>query len=206
MPFTALFIDVGEVLLSNGWGRDSRQRAAEKFSLNFQEMDERHHLTFDSYEAGRITLDEYLNRVVFYEKRHFSPQDFRSFMFSESSSNPEMIELIKALKARYKLKIVAVNNEGRELNEYRIKRFKLAEFVDLFISSCFVHVRKPDEKIYRTALDIAQVAPENVINIDDRLLFVEVAESLGIRGIHHTGHDATLAALAKLGLKLQEAA
>jgi putative hydrolase of the HAD superfamily len=206
MPFTALFVDVGEVLLTNGWARDSRQRAAEKFSLDFQEMDERHHLTFDSYEAGRITLDQYLERVVFYEKRHFSPQDFRAFMFSQSSSYPEMIELVRALKARYKLKVVAINNEGRELNEYRIKRFKLSSFVDLFISSCFVHVRKPDEKIYRTALDVAQVAPEEVINIDDRQLFVEVAQSLGIHGILHTGHDATLAALAKLGLTLQQAA
>jgi putative hydrolase of the HAD superfamily len=206
MPCTALFVDVGEVLLTNGWGRDSRKLAAEKFNLDFQVMDERHHLTFDSYEAGHITLEQYLNRVVFHEKRHFKPEDFRSFMYTQSSSYPEMIELVKALKARYKLKIVVINNEGRELNEYRIKRFKLAEFVDLFVSSCYVHVRKPDEKIYRTALDIAQVAPENAINIDDRPLFVEVAQSLGIQGVLHTGHDATLAALAKLGLTLDEAA
>jgi len=204
MPITTLFIDLGGVLLTNGWDRRSRDLAAQHFNLDRKEMDERHHLTFDTYEAGKLTLDQYLNRVVFYEKRSFSEQEFREFMFGQSKAFPDMIDLVRTLKAQHKLKIAVVNNEGRELNERRIQNFKLNSFVDFFISSCIVHVRKPDEDIYRIALDIAHVPPEQVAYIDDRLMFVQVAETLGIRGIHHTDYASTLTKLATLGLNLEE--
>lgn len=204
MPITALFIDLGGVLLTNGWDRKSRELAAKTFGLDYKEMDDRHHLTFDTYEAGKLTLDQYLSRVVFYEKRSFTEGEFRDFMFAQSKAFPEMIDLVRALKARYGLKIAVVNNEGRELNEHRIRSFKLAGIVDFFISSCFVRVRKPDEDIYRIALDIAQVPPGQVAYLDDRLMFVQVAETLGIRGIHHTAYDSTCAKLASLGLNLEE--
>ena len=159
MPITTLFLDLGGVLLTNGWDRTARELAAETFQLDRKEMDERHHLTFDTYEAGKLTLEQYLSRVVFYEKRDFTEQQFRDFMFAQSKPFPEMIELVRTLKAEYKLKIAVVNNEGRELNQRRIENFKLNSFVDFFVSSCFVHVRKPDQDIYRIALDIAQVPP-----------------------------------------------
>jgi putative hydrolase of the HAD superfamily len=203
MPITSLFIDLGGVLLTNGWDRHSRELAAQTFHLDRAEMNERHHLTFDTYEVGKLTLDQYLTRVVFYEKRGFTPEEFREFMFAQSKAFPEMVELIRTLKARNNLKIAVVNNEGRELNESRIRNFQLGEFVDFFISSCFVHVRKPDEDIYRIALDIAQVPPDQVAYLDDRLMFVQIAETLGIRGIHHTDYDSTCAKLAELGLKLK---
>lgn len=203
MPITTLFLDLGGVLLTNGWDRQSRELAAKTFNLDRKEMDERHHLTFDTYEAGKLTLDQYLSRVIFYEKRNFTRDDFREFMFGQSKSFPEMISLIRELKHQYKLKIAVVNNEGRELNERRIQSFRLTEFVDFFISSCIVHVRKPDEDIYRIALDIAHVAPEHVAYLDDRLMFVQIAESLGIRGIHHTNYASTCARLAALGLTAQ---
>ena len=202
MPITALFLDVGGVLLTNGWDRDSRELAAQTFGLDRKEMDERHRLTFDTYEAGKLTLEQYLSRVVFYHERSFTQQEFRNFMFAQSKSFPEMIELVRTLKARYKLKVAVVSNEGRELNQHRIQSFQLPSFVDFFISSCFVHLRKPDEDIYRMALDIAQVPPGEVACLDDRLLFVQVAETLGIRGIHPTGYASTVERLAELGLAL----
>ncbi len=123
-------------------------------------------------------------------------------MFDQTSPFPEMIELICHLKTRYGLKVAVVNNEGRELNEHRIKTFGLGTFVDFFISSCFVHFRKPDADMFRIALDIAQVAPEHVVYIEDRPMFVEVARNLGIRGIVHTGYETTKQELAKWGLSL----
>lgn len=204
MAITTLFLDLGGVLLTNGWDRKSRELAAETFQLDRKEMDERHHLTFDTYEVGKLTLEQYLSRVVFYEKRNFTEQEFRDFMFAQSKSFPEMLDLIRTLKAQYKLKIAVVNNEGRELNQHRIENFKLNSFVDFFISSCFVHVRKPDEDIYRIALDIAHVPPEQVAYLDDRLMFVQVAQSLGIRAVHHKDHASTTAKLASMGLQLEE--
>jgi putative hydrolase of the HAD superfamily len=202
MAITALFLDLGGVLLSNGWDRHSRELAAQRFELDRKEMDERHHLTFDTYEQGKITLGQYLSRVIFYEKRSFTELEFRDFMYAQSKAYPEMVELVRSLKAEYGLKIAVVNNEGRELNEHRIQTFKLSEFVDFFVSSCFVHVRKPDEDIYRSALDIAQVPAAEVAYLDDRMMFVQVAEELGIRGVHHTDYESTREKLAGLGLKV----
>jgi putative hydrolase of the HAD superfamily len=199
---TTLFLDIGGVLLTNGWDRSTRRRAAETFHLDYDEMDERHHLTFDTYEEGKLTLEEYLNRVVFYEERSFTVDDFRKYMFSQTTPFPEMIELVCGLKARYGLKIAVVSNEGRELTGYRIQTFGLGLFVDFFITSCFVHFRKPDADMYRIALDIAQVEPKQVVYIEDRAMFVEVAQTLGIRGIVHTGYESTRQELAELGLSL----
>lgn len=199
---TALFLDVGGVLLTNGWDRHARERAAKEFDLNPDETEERHHLTFDTYEVGKLTLEEYLTRVVFYRDRSFTPDQFRTFMFAQSKPFQDMIDLVCRLKARHGLKIAVVSNEGRELTEYRIRTFKLNAFVDFFVSSCFVHFRKPDTDIFRVALDIAQVPAAQVVYIDDRPMFVQVAEGLGIRGILHTGYDSTSAKLASLGLNV----
>ena len=199
-PITALFLDIGGVLLTDGWDHHARKRAARNFKLELAEMEDRHHLTFDTYEEGKLTLQEYLGRVVFHQKRPFTRAEFRRFMFAQSKPYPEMIELIRKLKAKYGLKIAVVSNEGRELNAYRIRKFKLDGFVDAFISSCFVHVRKPDADIYRLALDIAQVPARQVVYIENTPMFVQVAEGLGIRSILHTDYRSTCAKLASLGL------
>jgi putative hydrolase of the HAD superfamily len=197
---SALFLDIGGVLLTNGWDRLARSQAAEKFQMNHDDMEERHHLTFDTYEEGKLSLDEYLARVVFYEPREFSNADFKDYMFSRSSPFPEMLDLVKQIKSRYRIKVAVVSNEGRELTEFRIRKFGLGEFVDFFISSCFVHFRKPDADIYSVALDVSQVQPGEVAYIEDREMFVEVANGMGIHGIHHTGYESTRKALAELGL------
>ena len=197
---TTLFLDVGGVLLTNGWGHQSRALAAKTFALNLEELEDRHHLTFDTYEVGKLTLEEYLDRTVFFDKRPFTRGQFRDFMFAQSQPHPEMIELVRNLKAQHRLRIAVVNNEGRELNSHRIRTFELAGFVDFFISSCFVHFRKPDADIFRLALDIAQAPAEQVVYIDNQPLFVQVADGLGIRGIRHTEYRSTRAQLAAFGL------
>jgi putative hydrolase of the HAD superfamily len=201
-PITTLFLDIGGVLLTNGWDRHSRKLATKVFKLDYDDMESRHNLTFDTYEQGKITLKEYLERVVFYKKRSFTMNQFKKFMFDQSKPYDDMIKLICNLKKKYALKIAVVSNEGRELNEYRIKKFKLGSFVDFFISSSFVYLRKPDKEIFRMALDIAQVAPKNVLYIEDRAMFVQVAEELGIKGLLHTDYTSTRAKLASLGFKL----
>jgi putative hydrolase of the HAD superfamily len=125
-------------------------------------------------------------------------------MFAQSKPYPEMIELIAGLKAQHRLKIAIVSNEGRELNAYRIRKFKLNRLVDVFVSSCFVHLLKPDKDIFRLALDIAQVPALNVVYLENTALFSQIAESLGIRGILHTDYKSTRAKLASLGLQSAE--
>jgi putative hydrolase of the HAD superfamily len=203
LPITKLFVDVGGVLLTNGWDHLARKRAAKHFKLEWADMDERHRLVFETHEEGRLTFEEYLGWVVFYEKRAFTRNQFRDFMFAQSKPYPRMIELITELKVRYGLKIVVVSNESREVNAYRIRKFKLDQFVDTFISSCFVHMRKPDVRIFRLALDLAQTQATQAVFIDNTPMFVKIAQDLGIRGILHVDHEATRAKLASFGLRTE---
>jgi putative hydrolase of the HAD superfamily len=201
---TYLFVDIGGVLLTDGWGHKSRKVAAKVFDLNLEEMETRHNQVFDTYELGKLTLAEYLDQVVFYQKRSFSRGQFRRFMFDQSKSYPQMIDLVCRLKAKYGLKIVVVSNEARELNSHRIQKFKLNGFVDFFISSCFVHLRKPDTDIFRLALDIAQTPAGQIVYIENTPMFVQIAEGLGIPSIIHTDYQSTCVKLASFGLRNEE--
>jgi putative hydrolase of the HAD superfamily len=201
IPITTLFLDIGGVLLTNGWDHHARKRAATSFKLELADMEDRHHLTFDTFEEGKLTLEEYLDRVVFYQKRPFTRAQFRRFMFAQSKPYPEMIELVAQLKVRHGLKIAVVSNEARELNSHRIRKFKLNGFVDFFISSCFVHLRKPDADIFRLALDIAQVPANQVVYIENTPMFIRIAEGLGIQSILHRDYRSTCAKLASFGLR-----
>ncbi len=200
-PISALFVDVGGVLLTNGWDHQARRRAAQHFKLNLAEMQERHELNFGTHEEDKTTFKEYLDRVVFYEKRPFTKAEFRRFMFAQSKPCAGMIALVRDLKAKYGLKIIVVSNESRELNAYRIRQFKLDGFVDAFISSCFVRLRKPDADIFKLALDIAQRPARQIVYIENTPLFVQIAEGLGIRSILHTDYKSTCSKLASLGLQ-----
>jgi putative hydrolase of the HAD superfamily len=203
-PITTLFLDIGGVLLTNGWDHQARKRAATHFKLEWDEEEVLHHLMFDTYEEGKLTLDEYLSRAVFNEERPFTRVQYREFMFAQSQPYPEMIELFTQLKIRHKLKIAVVSNEAREVNAYRIGKFKLNEFVDFFISSCFVHLRKPDADIFRLALDIAQTPIEQILYVENTPMFVQIAEGLGIQSILHTDYQTTCAKLASFGLQKGE--
>jgi putative hydrolase of the HAD superfamily len=198
-PLKILFLDVGGVLLTNGWGHESRQRAAEQFGFDYLEMDVLHDFMFNTYEIGRITLDEYLDTVVFNQPREFTREDFKAFMFSQSLELPEMLQwLIAWKKENPNFRIISINNEGRELNEYRIKKYKLHRCFDAFISSCEVGMRKPDPGIFRLAMGVAQARPEQCVYFDDRVMLVEAARKLGINALHHQGFESTRTILEKL--------
>jgi putative hydrolase of the HAD superfamily len=196
---TCVFVDIGGVLLTNGWDHHARRRAVEKFKLDWAEMEERHRLVFEIHEEGKLTFEEYLSLVVFYEKRTFTRAQFRRFMCEQSKPFPDMLATMVQLKAQG-LKIAVVSNESLELNAYRIRTFDLAKFVDSFISSCFVHLRKPDANIFRLALDIAQTPAHRVLYIENTPMFVQIAQGLGIRSILHTDCESTRAQLVSLGL------
>jgi len=202
VPITTLFVDIGGILLTNGWDHHARRRAAKHFKLNRAEMQNRHELNFEAHEQDKISFQEYLDRVVFWQKRAFTRAEFRRFMFAQSEPFPEMIELVRNLKTKYQLKIIVVSNEAREVNAYRIRQFKLAGFVDAFISSCFAHLRKPDAAIFQLALEIAQVPARQIVYIDNTPLFVQIAEEFGMRGLLHTDYQSTTTKLAGFGLRL----
>ncbi len=201
-PITTLLLDIGGVLLTDGWGHEARAAAAAAFDLELEDLETRHHRAFDTYEVGKLSLDAYLDLVVFQVPRTFTRADFTRFMFAQSQPHPRMIQLVRDLKAKHALKVLVLSNEGRELNAHRIRTFQLDTFVDAFISSSFVHLRKPDPDIYRLALDLAQVPGDRMLYIENTDMFVRAAEALGIRSLLHTEVEATTRTLAECGLSL----
>ncbi len=191
--FKIIFFDIGGVLLTDGWGHVARQAAAKKFGLDYEQMDRLHDFIFNVYEIGRITLDDYLNTVVFNESRNFTSKEFKSFMFSQSLELPDTLQWLKEWKKNTSenIRVISLNNEGKDLNDYRIKKFGLHECFDAFISSCEVKMRKPDPGIYDLALGIAQANPEQCIYFDDRPMLVQTAQRLGIQSFQHQSLEST---------------
>jgi putative hydrolase of the HAD superfamily len=190
--YRILFSDIGGVLLTNGWGHESREAAAKKFGINYGEMDALHDFIFNVYEMGKISLDVYLDTVVFNHARNFSRVELKDFMFAQSLELPDMLSWFVEWKNKNcGLKIISINNEAKELNEYRIEKYKLHNFFDAFVSSCEVGMRKPDPGIFRLALGIAQAKPHECLYFDDRIMLVEAAKKTGIHAYHHTSFEST---------------
>jgi putative hydrolase of the HAD superfamily len=195
----AIFWDVGGVLLTNAWDRTERAKALEHFHLDAEEFHDRHEMVVSSFERGKITLDEYLDRTVFYRPRPFERDAFRDYMFSLSQPFPEVLQFAQALTDSGKYFMGTINNESRELNNQRIEKFGLRKIFRLFISSCYVGFRKPERDIYRLALETTQIPAEDCCFIDDRALNLECAAKLGIHTIEMKGLEQLRGELAQLG-------
>ena len=190
MPdITTIFFDIGGVLLIDGWGHDSRRAAAERFGLDWDEYTDRHEKVAHAIETNRTTLERYLDRAIFYRPRSFTREEFRDFIFAQSQPKPDSIEIVRQLAESRRYLMATLNNEILELNVYRIKHFGLSRYFSVFFSSCFLGLRKPDEAIYRTALQVTQRQPEECIFIDDREVNLECPRELALRTIHF--QDAT---------------
>ena len=166
----AIFWDIGGVLLTNAWDRAQRERTLEQFKLDEAEFDDRHEMVVSSLERGKISLDEYLERTVFYRPRPFAREVFKDYVFSLSQPHADALALARELTNSGKYLMATINNESKDLNLYRIQTFGLREIFSLFVSSCFVGLRKPEEGIYRLALEVTQKPPEECCFIDDRPL------------------------------------
>ncbi|MHB1661016.1 MAG: HAD-IA family hydrolase [bacterium] len=194
-----IFLDIGSVLLTNGWDRKSRKLASVKFNFDYEDFESRHEDLFAIYEEGKISLDYYLDKTLFYKECSFSKNEFKAFIFGQSHPHPQMINLFAGLKNKYKFKLVSINNEGLELSIYRINKFSLDSLFDFFVTSCFVRIRKPDENIFKLALNLSYTKPDESIFIDDRNFNVETAANLGINAFRHTDYESTKEKLSGLG-------
>jgi putative hydrolase of the HAD superfamily len=197
-----LFWDIGGVILTNGWDRVSRQEAAEAFHLDREEFQDRHELSFPAFDSGHLSLDEYLDRTLFYRPRSFTREEFTAFMFAQSKEFPESRAILDAAARSGKYFIGAINNEPLELNQYRIEAFHLRRDFAVFFSSCYVHSRKPEELIFRVALDVTQRPAEQCVFIDDRPLNLESPRRLGMKVIHYQGAEQLRSELRNHGVEV----
>ncbi len=198
----ALFWDVGGVLLTNAWDHNERKVALEHFGLDQEEFHSRHEMVVSSFERGKISLEEYLQRTVFYRKRSFSCEEFRDYMYTLSQPKADSLAFARSLAESGNYFMSTINNESRELNLYRIEKFGLRETFRLFVSSCFVGLRKPESGIYKLAIEVTQFDPQECCFIDDRALNLECAEALGMRTIQMQSVAQLRAQLEKLGVTL----
>jgi putative hydrolase of the HAD superfamily len=195
-----LFWDNGGVILTNGWDRGSRRKAVEHFHLDWDDFADRHELMLNAFETGEATLDQYLQRTVFYRARPFTIEEFKAFMFSQSQPLLESLEFLAQLARTRRCSMAALNNESREINEYRIAQFHLRDYFESFFCSCYLGVRKPDPEIYRRVLAITQRKPESCVMIDDRDLNLECARELGMQTIQFQNTAQLRDDLARLGI------
>ena len=203
MPkITTLFWDIGGVILTNGWDRGSRKEAAATFHLDWEEFQDRHDLSFPAFDSGQITLNEYLDRTLFYRPRAFSREEFTAFIFAQSKEYPDTRVILDKVTKSQKYFVGAINNEPLELNQYRIEAFELRRNFLVFFSSCYVHSRKPEETIFRVALEVTQRPPEQCLFIDDRPLNLERPGKLGMNTILHQGAEQLRLELGKYGVEV----
>jgi len=199
---TTLFWDIGGVILTNGWDRGSRREAAATFHLDWEEFQDRHDLSFPAFDSGQITLNEYLDRTLFYRPRPFSREEFTAFIFAQSKEYPDTRAILDKVTKTQKYFVGAINNEPLELNQYRIEAFELRRNFLVFFSSCYVHSRKPEETIFRVALEVTQRPPEQCLFIDDRPLNLERPGKLGMNTILHQGAEQLRLELGKYGVEV----
>lgn len=198
MKITTLFLDIGGVILTNGWDRHCREKAAQQFGIDYEEYENKHKEYYNLHETGRLSLEEYLKKSLLWKDRNFSLQQFKDFMYSQSKPIPDMINFLFQIKEEYALRISFVSNEGRELAEYRIKTFNLKKLGDDFFISCFVGYQKPDPHIYQMALDVTQTALNEVLYIDDRPNLIEAAQKIGLQSVENTNFDVTTTKILSL--------
>jgi putative hydrolase of the HAD superfamily len=197
---SAIFWDVGGVLLSNAWDHEQRQRTLKHFALDELEFENRHEMLVSSLERGKISMQEYLERTIFYRPRSFTLDAFKDYIFSLSQPDTANLQLAAELTRSGKYLMSTINNESKELNLFRIQTFGLREIFSLFVSSCFVGLRKPEEGIYRLALEITQRAPEECCFVDDRPLNLDSASRLGMHVIQMENAEQLRRELQKLGV------
>lgn len=203
MPkITTLFWDIGGVVLTNGWDRGSRKEASATFHLDWEEFQDRHELSFPAFDGGQISLKEYLDRTLFYRARPFPREEFTAFMFAQSKEYPDTRAILDKVTKTQKYFVGAINNEPLELNQYRIEAFDLRRNFLFFFSSCYVHARKPEEAIFRVALEVTQRPPEQCLFIDDRPLNLEGPRKLGMNTILHQGAEQLRLELGKYGVEV----
>jgi putative hydrolase of the HAD superfamily len=199
---TTLFWDIGGVVLTNGWDHNSRLEAAKVFHLDPEEFRERHDLSFPAFDAGQISLDQYLGRTLFYRTRSFTREEFTEFMFAQSREHTETRAVLSECARSGKYLIASINNEPLELNDYRIQTFGLRKEFTAFFSSCYLNSRKPEETIYKIALEVTQRVPEQCVFIDDRQLNLENPRRMGMNVIHHQNASQLRVDLRSFGIEV----
>jgi putative hydrolase of the HAD superfamily len=199
---TTLYWDIGGVVLTNGWDRANRRRVTESFGVDWEAFDARHGALADALERGRVSLDDYLEETLLSTPQSFTKEEFKEAIFNLSKPNPEVLAIVGRIVRTGRYLIAAINNESLALNLYRIEKYELRRYFDVFFSSCFLGFKKPEPEIYQAAMRMTQAGAEESLFIDDRLPNLKPAEAFGMRTIHYKNPELLLEGLERLGVEV----
>ena len=200
-PFDVILFDVGGVVLTNGWDHGERAAAAAQFGLDAAELEAKNAEVVARWDRSEIDRNQYLDATVFYKARSFSADEFFDYMLSQSHVQPDgALGILREVAASRRFLVGSLNNEPREMNEYRFGKFELRRYFKVAFSSCYMGLRKPEAAMYRRALDILGCAPYRVLFIDDREENVAAGKAAGMKAIRFHGAEALRAELEGLGV------
>jgi HAD superfamily hydrolase (TIGR01509 family) len=179
-----IFWDVGGVLLTNGWDHGQRTRVLGRLGVDLEAYEEVHERANYYWERGLITAKDFFGQTVLGANPELTFDVLWPQVCAESKVlHPECLDLLAELKDQGKYRLATLNNESRELNEYRLDAFKLRTLFDYFICSGYVHEMKPAEGIYRSAIDISGFDARTGLFIDDKEENCEAARAVGLNAI-----------------------
>jgi putative hydrolase of the HAD superfamily len=200
-PFDVILFDVGGVLLTNGWDHCEREHVLDRFHVDKAAFETRHARLNDPWERDAISMQEYLDEVLFYEPRSFTREDFVTAICEESAVLSDSgIGILEELAASGKCMLGALNNEARVPNDYRFHTFGLRNYFDVTLSSCYLGLRKPHREIYDRAVDILSRPADRILFIDDRPENVAAALAVGMKAIQFSGAEPLRRELETLGV------
>jgi putative hydrolase of the HAD superfamily len=202
---TTIFWDLGGVVLTNAWDHEQRVKVLNEFDItseeHLNEFSDRHREVAASFESGKFSLLDYLNLTLFGMPKVFTHEQFKEKMFEQSRTLPGL-EVLKQVSASGKYFLASLNNESLELNEYRIRHFKLDDHMNAFFSSCYLSLMKPNPEIYRAALNIAHRKASECLFIDDRAQNIESARRCGLNAIHYRDPEQLGKELDQFGVSI----
>jgi putative hydrolase of the HAD superfamily len=202
-----IFWDIGGVLLTNGWDRGQRTRVLTRLGVDLERYEELHDDANFFWERGLSTAEEFFHRTV------FEPNPALKLSFAvlwpqvcaESKVlHPDALDLLAELRAGGRYQLATLNNESRELDDYRLDAFHLRSLFDYFICSGYVHEMKPLPGIYRAAIDISGHPACTSLFIDDKQENCDAAAALGLHAIRFESPAQLRTALAGFGVRLDD--
>ena len=198
-----VFFDLGGVLLSNGWDPVQRATVLPKFDVSLEEYEARHEAANYFWERGLKDAHWFFEQTVFYEPRSFTFDELWAEVEGQSSVlYPETYEIIAKIRRTGRYKVATLNNESRELNDYRVRAFDLRSSFDFFVCSGYVHEMKPHPDIYRSALEISGTTAGASVFIDDKQENCEAAREAGMQAIHFESPGQLISVLTEIGITL----
>lgn len=115
--------------------------------------------------------------------------------FSGDRSDQILLDYLRSLRPEHK--VCLISNAWSGLRSF-ITRQKFEDVFDDMIISAEVKLVKPDPRIYLLALQRLNAIPGESVFLDDVLVNVQAARSVGMKAIHFTQPDHALEELMSL--------